>query len=242
MGNTILGSNVFISKMTLGSLSKTCQMAEKRLNGRKVVVVDMPGFSGSWYLMFLWQYTITEITKSVNLCSPGPHVILWVIHQGHFAQEEKDMAQLIQEIFSLKGKNYMILLFTHNNDQEGQTFEQFISQGGSSLKDRLDLCGNRFLVFNNKAEGEEQEALVAQLLKMTDDLVERNGEAPCYTEDMLKIDLENVKKKPSQFLVLPFQIETLQDGPFGTPQPCFSPFCILVVSKNLSQRLLAESP
>ncbi|KAK9395886.1 GTPase IMAP family member 7-like [Crotalus adamanteus] len=63
-----------------------------------------------------------------------------------------------------------------------------------SLRDLVSQCGNRILAFDNRAEGEEREAQVAQLMTMIDDLVKEHKDAPCYTEDMIKADAENQQK------------------------------------------------
>ncbi|XP_015685748.1 GTPase IMAP family member 7-like [Protobothrops mucrosquamatus] len=192
-GNTILGRPVFESS----SVTQGCQKGETWLKGRKIVVVDIPSFIdtiGYWNPLLFTSYVLTEITKSVQLCSPGPHVILWVIRPLRFPQEYRDTAQLIKNIFSGQGKNYMIILFTHTEDLEGKTLERFISERDPFLRDLVSQCGNQVLAFDNKAEGEEREAQVAQLMTMIDDLVKKNRDAPCYTEDIIKADAENWRK------------------------------------------------
>ncbi|XP_015683352.1 GTPase IMAP family member 7-like [Protobothrops mucrosquamatus] len=192
-GNTILGSPVFESS----SVTQSWQREETWLKGRKIVVVNTLSFvkrTLNFFPFFLPDSILTEITKSVQLCSPGPHVILWVIRPLRFSQENQKTARLIKQIFSQKGKNYMIILFTHTEDLEGKTLERFISEGDPFLRDLVSQCGNRILAFDNKAEGEEREAQVAQLMTMIDDLVKKNRNAPCYTEDIIKADAENQRK------------------------------------------------
>ncbi|XP_039207984.1 GTPase IMAP family member 9-like isoform X1 [Crotalus tigris] len=191
-GNTILGSRVFESKMASGSVTKRCQREETQVSGRKVVVVDTPGFLDTGRPEF---ETGKEVKKCVKFCTPGPHVILQVIRPGRFTQEEQDVAQLIKEIFSLNAKKYMILLFTRKEDLEGKGLDQFISQGNCALKEQVYLCGKRYLAFNNKAEGAEREAQVAQLMEMIDELVKKNQDAPCYTEEMLAADKEDLRSR-----------------------------------------------
>ncbi|XP_070800756.1 GTPase IMAP family member 9-like [Pituophis catenifer annectens] len=197
IGNTILGSDVFESRTDFHSVTKTCQKGEMWLNGTKIVVVDTSGFFHTWFPL-----ESNPVTKSVSFCSPGPHVILWVVGPFCFSHKEKDVAQLIKEMFSLKGKNYMIILFVRCFHLEGKTLERFIAKGGPFLSDQVSQCGNRVLAFNNRAKGEEREAQVAQLMTMIDDLVEKNRDAPCYTEGMIKAVIENYKEKYASSLLL----------------------------------------
>ncbi|XP_058035383.1 GTPase IMAP family member 9-like [Ahaetulla prasina] len=200
-GNTILGSPVFESRMAFGSVTRCCQKEEVLLKGRRVVVVDTPGFLDTGRSE---QRTSTEVRKCVKFCSPGPHVILQVIRPSRFTQEEKDVARLIKEIFSLKAKKYMILLFTRKEDLEGKALEKFIAEGNSALKEQVYQCGFRYLAFNNKAEGEERDAQVAQLMSMIDQLVEKNKSATCYTEEMLEADKQNYKNSRDFSWLCPF--------------------------------------
>ncbi|XP_032090684.1 GTPase IMAP family member 8-like [Thamnophis elegans] len=188
--NTILGKHVFESKMAFGSVTQSCQKEEAEVNGRKVVIVDTPGFLDTGRPK---RETANEVSKCVKFCSPGPHVILQVIRPARFTKEEEEVARLIKEIFSLKAKKYMILLFTRKEDLEGKALKDFIDQGNVGLKEQVYNCRGRFLAFNNKAEGAEREAQVKELMTMIDELVEKNKGDPCYTEDMMRADKENFK-------------------------------------------------
>uniref|UniRef100_A0A8C6XV23 AIG1-type G domain-containing protein n=1 Tax=Naja naja TaxID=35670 RepID=A0A8C6XV23_NAJNA len=184
-GNTILGNKVFKTGWTPWSVTEECQKEEAQLNGRKVVVVDTPGF---FHTSSPDEYTAAEVSRGVKLCSPGPHVILHVMDPLCSSKKEMDMAQLIKEMFGLKAKDYIILLVTHKNELEGKSVANFIYSRDDNLMEYIAQCGNRCLAFNNKAKGAEQEAQVAELMTMIDDLVERNRNAPCYTEDMMYIN------------------------------------------------------
>ncbi|XP_026534689.1 GTPase IMAP family member 4-like [Notechis scutatus] len=187
-GNTILGSKVFETGWSLQSITEACQKEEAQLNGRKIVVVDTPGFS---HANLPNEDIATQVNKCVKLCSPGPHVILQVMRPRGFTENEKAVAQQIKEIFGLKARNYMILLFTHKDELERESLERFISVQDKKLKEYIAVCGNRYLAFNNKAEGVEREAQVAELMTMMDELVQTNRHAPCYTEDMMNFNRHN---------------------------------------------------
>ncbi|KAL7977864.1 hypothetical protein Chor_010816, partial [Crotalus horridus] len=160
-GNTILGKKVF--GMSPMSDTKRCQKEEMLWNGRRIVVVDTPGFLDTGHPK---PENAAEVSKCVKLCSPGPHVILWVMRPDCFSQEENDAARMIKEIFSEEGRNYMIVLFTQKDKLEGRSLEKFTSF--QDQKKYLAECENRYLAFNNTAEGEEREAQVAELMKMID--------------------------------------------------------------------------
>ncbi|XP_013920701.1 PREDICTED: GTPase IMAP family member 7-like [Thamnophis sirtalis] len=175
-GNTILGRKVFKLSMSFWPTTEVCQKEEAQLNGRKVVVVDTPGF---FHIHRSQKEIAAEVSKCVKFCSLGPHVILHVMPFGCFTRKELEVAQLIKEIFGSKAKNNTILLLTCKDHLKGRSLEQFISGLGEDLKEYIAECGNRILAFNNKAKGEERDAQVAELMVMIDDLVETNSHAPC---------------------------------------------------------------
>ncbi|XP_070623365.1 uncharacterized protein [Erythrolamprus reginae] len=182
-GNTILGSEVF--EISWEAKPEICQKEKAQLKGRKVVVVDTPGF---FYRYHTNKDIAAKMRKCVKVCSPGPHVILHVMRPYFNSQEETDMAQQIKEALGLKPKDYTIILFTGKDNLKGQSLENVIASSGETLKEYIAECGNRVLAFNNRAEGEERESQVAELMTMIDALVERNRDAPFYTEDMMDVN------------------------------------------------------
>ncbi|KAG8148137.1 hypothetical protein E2320_022831 [Naja naja] len=181
-GNTILGSKVFESRWSPFSITEACQKEETQLKGRKVVVVDTPGFFNTYRPD---KDIAAEVRRCVKFCSPGPHVILHVMHPFYASHKEIDVVQLIKEIFGLNAKDYTIILFTHQDSQGDRSLEKLISSRNKKVKEYIAECGNRCLAFNNKVEGAEREAQVAELMTMIDALVEMNRCAPCYMEDMM---------------------------------------------------------
>ncbi|XP_070623364.1 uncharacterized protein [Erythrolamprus reginae] len=184
-GNTILGSEVFESEISWKTITETCQKEEAQLKGRKVVVVDTPAFFNRHHTN---KDIAAKMRKCVKVCSPGPHVILHVMGPYFNSQKETDMAQQIKKALGLKPKDYTIILFTGKDKLKGQSLEHVIASSDETLKEYIAECGNRVLAFNNLAEGEEREAQVAELMTMIDALVERNRDAPFYTEDMMDVN------------------------------------------------------
>uniref|UniRef100_A0A8C5SME4 AIG1-type G domain-containing protein n=1 Tax=Laticauda laticaudata TaxID=8630 RepID=A0A8C5SME4_LATLA len=200
-GNTIMGSEVFESGWTHRSATLACQKEEAQLKGRKVGMADTPGFD---HISPPHEYTAAEVSKYVKFCPLGPHVILHVMDPSCSSQEMK-MAQLIKEMFGCKAKDYTII-FDEN------------------LKEYIAKCKNRYLVFNNEAEGSEREAQVTELMTRIDDLVHRNRNAPCYTEDMMNFKGETTSRveenciSPPQLAITPFPEGGCNSGQKWSPQ------------------------
>ncbi|XP_028606249.2 GTPase IMAP family member 4-like isoform X1 [Podarcis muralis] len=190
-GNTILGDKRFSSRLSPTSVTAKCQKEDTVIGGRRIVVVDTPGFFDT---NIPEDVTTKEIKTCVKYIYPGAHVIIQVIQLTRFSKEEKAVAQLIQKIFSCKAKDYMIILFTRKEDLDDRPLKEFLKEGDQDLQNQIAQCGGRCLAFNNKAKGQEREEQVAELLGMIDHLVQKNKAAPCYTEDMLEEDQEVIEK------------------------------------------------
>ncbi|KAK9401547.1 GTPase IMAP family member 7-like [Crotalus adamanteus] len=191
-GNTILGKKAFTSKMAARSVTSRCKIGTGTLpDGRILGVIDTPGFFDTKYRT---PVIVAEVKRCLTFCSPGPHVIIQVIRLGHFSQEEKEVAKLLKDIFSLKAKSYMIILFTRKEDLEGRSLHEMLSgddENLQALRDQIQSCGNRCLAFNNKAVGQEQQDQIDELIRMVDELVRQNESSPFYTKEMMEEDKKN---------------------------------------------------
>nr|XP_060639371.1 GTPase IMAP family member 4-like [Anolis sagrei ordinatus] len=190
-GNSILGQKKFKSTTSPASGTKTCERKETVIDGRKIVVVDTPGFFDTSVTP---GETSKEVKKCVKWCSPGPHAIIQVMQVARFTPEEKYVAQIIQDIFSLEARHYMIVVFTRKDDLEGKTLKTFLEEGDASLREQIERCGGRCLAFNNRAEGQEREEQVKELLGMIDAMLEKNSQAPFYTQEMLTRDRKQIEE------------------------------------------------
>ncbi|KAL7977899.1 hypothetical protein Chor_010851 [Crotalus horridus] len=182
-GNTILGSQQFRSEMSLQTITHSCQRGETLLNGRKIVVVDTPGVCDT---QLPNSETAAKVKSCVELCPPGPHAFLHVLKVGTFTVEEKETVRFIKSVFQKEALRYVILLFTHKEDLEGESLQSFASAQDKELKRYIGECGSRCLAFSNRAGRAEREAQVERLIRMVEELVEKNQGAPFYKEDPRK--------------------------------------------------------
>lgn len=81
MGNSIYGSrekNIPFKTNSLSpSVTKTSQCAYRDYHGRKLCVVDTPGFADTNQSN---DTIIAELKKGIQMVSPGPHAFLIVVN------------------------------------------------------------------------------------------------------------------------------------------------------------------
>ncbi|KAG6922270.1 GTPase, IMAP family member 4, partial [Chelydra serpentina] len=180
-GNSILGANLFDSKISAKSVTVKCNAKRRAWNGRGIAVIDTPGLFDTKIPL---KETMKEIGRCVVVSSPGPHAIVLVMQLGRFTEEEKKTIERIQDIFGEKALEYMVFLFTRKEDLGDMTLDEYLkASDDKDLQKLVEKCGKRCCAFNNKAGGQEQEAQISQLIAMTDKMVQQNGGSH-YTNDM----------------------------------------------------------
>ncbi|XP_010225095.1 PREDICTED: GTPase IMAP family member 7-like, partial [Tinamus guttatus] len=108
-GNTILGRDVFKSRVAPHAVTTVCQQEAVLVEGRKIVVIDTPGLFDSRKS----NNQITEMIKDAirHIC-PGVHAILLVMQLGRITNEEKEAAEWIKSVLHTEAERYTIMVFT----------------------------------------------------------------------------------------------------------------------------------
>ncbi|KAK7904393.1 hypothetical protein WMY93_017000 [Mugilogobius chulae] len=186
------GREAFESELSSSSMTSECQKARGCIGDQRIAVIDTPG-------LFDTNFTEEEIIKRIKGCislsSPGPHAFVICLQIGRFTKEEKDTVQLIQDTFGEEAAKYTIVLFTHGDKLKKHTIESFIKTN-KDLSEFVQMCHNRYHVFNNETEDETQ---VVELLSKMRQMIDRNG-GSFYTHEMFKSAEEAIEKKKQQLL------------------------------------------
>ncbi|XP_034986114.2 GTPase IMAP family member 1-like isoform X1 [Zootoca vivipara] len=173
-GNTILGRREFVSALRPRTTTVTCQSGQGTWKGRTVLVVDTADILSSG--AFSDEESAAEIIRCVELSRPGPHALVFVTQVGRFTAEDEAAAKQVQDVFGSEATKHMVVLFTRKEGLGGGSLGDYV--GSSENKAILELrakCGSRFCAFNNRAEGEEKEEQVSELMDMIHNMVQDNG-------------------------------------------------------------------
>ncbi|XP_029566150.1 GTPase IMAP family member 7-like isoform X2 [Salmo trutta] len=150
VGNTILGESAFMSKLSSSSVTLACDKNKKDMDGQKIAVIDTPGLFDTKSTQ---EEILNEIKKCITFSAPGPHAFLIVIQLGRFTDEEKEAVNILQQIFGKEAEKYTIVLFTREDDLQGESIESFImgSEVSADLKTLVfEACHGRYHAFNNR--------------------------------------------------------------------------------------------
>lgn len=178
-GNSILGRQVFESKISARPVTMTFQKGSRELNGKELEVIDTPDILSP-------QNQPEEIAKKICdiLASPGPHAVLLVIQVGRYTAEDQEAARCLQEIFGNRILAYTILVFTRKEDLAEGSLDEYIQENNNKSLDVLDVaCERRHCGFNNRAQRDEQEAQLQKLMEEIE-LILWENEGHCYTMEL----------------------------------------------------------
>lgn len=201
-GNTILGSNIFESKFSNNSVTKTCLKGHVVRFEKKIVVVDTPGIFDTEDTNENIQ---EEIYKCIAITSPGPHAFVMVLNiASRFTEEDERTIEHFERQFGHELHKYLIVLFTRRDElnQNHVKFEDYLKESPAMLKTFLKKCGGRVITFDNTLKGVKQECQIVDLLNsILSNFEQNNGE--CYTnemyiqaeQEMQKIEEERMKKE-----------------------------------------------
>ncbi|XP_073685302.1 GTPase IMAP family member 7-like [Garra rufa] len=188
VGNTILYRKVFESSPSANSVTERCQKATA-YEQREVNVIDTPGILDTSKSKDLIK---REIVRCIQVSAPGPHVFLLVIQIGRFTTEEQRSVHALQELFGEEASKYMIVVFTHGDQLGAQTIEDYVKNGHAELRNVIQSCGSRYVVFDNtKVKIKPQ---VWKLVEKIDEMVAANG-GKCFTQEMFKEAEEKIQQQ-----------------------------------------------
>ncbi|XP_064167333.1 GTPase IMAP family member 9-like isoform X3 [Anguilla rostrata] len=189
--NTILGEKLLKSSCGANSDTAKCKAATKTVNGRKITVVETPGYFSTECTD---EELKLEIVKSIVECSPGPHAFLIVLPVRRHTEEENKVVEEILKMFGEEILKYAVVLFTHGDQlDDNMTIHKFVDEN-DHLKTLVQKCGHRFHVIDNKywknpSEGPDDErsnaAQIKKLMNTIDQMVKQNG-GKHYTNEMFQ--------------------------------------------------------
>ncbi|KAI0496166.1 hypothetical protein KFK09_022473 [Dendrobium nobile] len=179
-GNSILGREAFISDLSPSGVTCTSELKSAILkDGRAVNVIDTPGlFDFSTGSEFIGR----EIVRCIDLAKDGLHAVLMVFSiSSRFTREEEAAIQSLKTLFGDKIVDYMIVVFTGGDTLEAsrKTLKDYISRCPEPLKNIINLCKNRVVVFDNNTKDKiKREGQLKQLISLVDSIAASNGGKP----------------------------------------------------------------
>lgn len=193
-GNSILGRDVFESKLSTRPVTKTSQRGSREWAGKELEVIDTPDILSSQVL----PEAAAAIRQAIILSSPGPHAVLLVTQLGRFTDEDQQVVRRLQEVFGVGVLGHTILVFTRKEDLAGGSLEDYVRETDNQALAQLDVTvARRHCSFNNRAQGEEQEAQLQELMENVKAILWEN-EGNYYSNKAYQYTQQNLSLKELQ--------------------------------------------
>lgn len=176
-GNTILGG---VGGFESGKPTEECVKRRADVDGRKVTVVDTPGWEWYYPLNSTPNWVRRETLRSVSLCPSGPHAVLLVVRSC--ASVTENYISEIEEHLELLGKDiweHTMLLFTRGDELGLVSMEQRILTS-PALQRLLQKCGDRYHVVDNRSKGDGTQ--VKELIRKLEVMVAGKKDGSSYLE------------------------------------------------------------
>ncbi|XP_056305975.1 GTPase IMAP family member 6 [Danio aesculapii] len=150
VGNVILGRATFESEAP--SADVELHMERGKLKVREITVINSPQ-------LLIPDLSSSQITQAVmeivNLSAPGPHVIILILLQNHFTEEDRNRVLNVLNEFSEEAIKHTIVL-TKEEEINNDCIHQLIQE-----------CGGGHLQFDEQKSGCQSEILnrIEKILK-----------------------------------------------------------------------------
>ncbi|XP_077463602.1 GTPase IMAP family member 8-like [Stigmatopora argus] len=178
VANTILTKERFECGRTRTAQSEA---RHEIVEGRKLVVVDVPGWKNSPSLREIPEMDKDQFKMNLSKCPPGPHAfLLGIAVDSRFSSEKKNTLQEYMKLLGDRVWQHSIVLFTFGDYLGRNTIEQYIESQGEALKWVIEKCHNRYHVINNEDRGNLEQ--VTTLIDKIDEMVRANDD-PVYRLD-----------------------------------------------------------
>ncbi|XP_005948663.1 immune-associated nucleotide-binding protein 9 isoform X2 [Haplochromis burtoni] len=154
-GNTILGEKHFVSKPSSNPVTTECQVAETDINSVHVRVIDTPDMFDDDTEPSVRD---KHVKRCKELCESELCVYVLVMHVSRFTDGERDILEKLENTFGTKVKEQTVILFTRGDDLEEaeMTLEGFLHSCQPGLKEIIEKCDNRCVVFENRSSSSDQ--------------------------------------------------------------------------------------
>ncbi|KAH9524054.1 hypothetical protein Btru_048014 [Bulinus truncatus] len=190
LGNSILGRNVFDSRASSTSVTKSVTDEVVEYKGKVIKVVDGPGVvytdlndeAAKKMIMESLSYAVT-----INL--RGYHAFLLVVkYADRFTKESRLTIEVLKKVFVENFvKKFCILVMTCGDQFESNaSFRDWLDKEKGDLVDLVKECDNRVILYDNKTEEKgKKDGQLDALLDMVQMLALRNGR---YTNEQFELE------------------------------------------------------
>ncbi|XP_063399995.1 GTPase IMAP family member 7-like [Mytilus trossulus] len=189
--NTLCGEKKFQSGTVAASVTQICQQEKTKIHGTEVLIIDTPGIFDTEIDPSIIE---NEIKRCVHIGAPGLHAVLYVMEIGRFRKEDINAITEFLRFFECEMRDRVIVVFTYGDklQKSGTRLEEFLQKAPMFLRNFLDDCQNRCILFNNEFNKEQSSEQIGGLLRMVEAL-KKSNEFAYYSDALFKKAEERIR-------------------------------------------------
>ncbi|KAK9971301.1 hypothetical protein ABG768_024675 [Culter alburnus] len=164
------------------------------IDGRSVTVIDTPGFFDT---RLDEEFIKSQIIKSIIECAPAVDAFVIVLKVERYTRQEMEILDKIVECCGENTFKHAVVLFTHGEELDGQTIEEFVKKS-PKLQELVNKCGGRCHVIDNKHWNDchlgyrSNKVHMKKLMETIDMMVQENG---YYTNELMLNVEEDIQEE-----------------------------------------------
>ncbi|XP_036416439.1 GTPase IMAP family member 8-like [Colossoma macropomum] len=139
--------------------SSECVRRDGAVSRRSITLVKMPALYNTPHSE---EEVMREALHCVSLCDPGVHAFLLIIPVGPLTDEDKGEMEKIQNIFSSKINDHLIVLFIAQ--KATRAVIDFVEHN-TDIKNFLAICKHKHILVETKTGKNKQQQTIGKLLK-----------------------------------------------------------------------------
>lgn len=194
--NRILGFDAFETGAFALSVTPQIQYNESTRNGRKLLVMDTPGFCDT---NLSEEKVKAEISKWSSIASPGIHAIILVVQVERITLPVEETVERIMKIFGEDLKDFLIVIFTNIEKLErvNKTVDDFVKSmdKSSNLSRLIDASNGRYIGLGYKEKMEDDDPVLKELLSMIEKNKGKEGKLYYSIEKFQKQQIAQEKER-----------------------------------------------
>lgn len=171
-GNAITGNVEFGVDRSFNSITKECKRFKGVRFGRKIEVIDTPGFSNDSERVQI-NKIISGFKNGLEMMSSGANVVLLVVSINRFTESDKLMVRCLKKVPEIQ--KYTIVIFTGCEkfaESENEFRQKIVSS--ESLKELMELSCYRYILLGNPTSDDNP---IEELFRIAEKLIIENRNA-----------------------------------------------------------------
>nr|XP_003197812.2 GTPase IMAP family member 4-like [Danio rerio] len=181
IGNAILGEEVFKESRTRES-----EIQRGRVEARNISIIDTPGFFNTHLTDEELQM---QMKKSLDLCSPGPHVFLLIINLENFTDNVANTVKTIHQHFGRSAFRFTMVLFIGKEAMSKREWIEF--RLSRKTRELLSFFEEKCHVIIHRNKRDKKQ--IASLMENIEEVVRKNRREHYVKEICLENGEDEVK-------------------------------------------------